>query len=75
MKGIGNMKIAELNGYEIHIPISGGKAGRGGNVTSSIQVRLNHQIIRSFRFNLFGGSHERAIRRAKEFILNQQKGS
>ena len=49
------MKIADYQGYEIHVPTSGGKAGKGHQKTSSIQVHepmiYGGSIIRiSFRF-------------------------
>ena len=36
--------------YKIHIPISGGKAGKGLNKTSSLQVRMDGCILKQFRF-------------------------
>lgn len=48
------MKIGELNGFEFHVPTSGGKAGKGCNHTGTIQVvRTSHhgsQIVKQFRF-------------------------
>jgi hypothetical protein len=32
------MKIADYSGYEIHLPTSGGKAGKGCQVTSALQI-------------------------------------
>jgi hypothetical protein len=45
------MKIATVCGYELHKPTSGGKAGKGRNKTSTIQVRSGTQILAQFRFS------------------------
>lgn len=63
------MKIADLNGYEIHVPTSGGKAGFGCNVTSTIQVRKDGCICKQFRFTIADNeSRDRAIAKAKGFV-------
>ena len=37
-------------GFVLHIPLSGGKAGKGRNVTGSVQVREGGRIVKQFRF-------------------------
>lgn len=62
------MKIADCNGYEVHIPTSGGKAGTGFNKTSTIQVRLGNMIVKQFRFTMDSESSRRAaMRKAREY--------
>jgi hypothetical protein len=64
------MKIGELNGYEFHVPTSGGKAGKGHQKTSTIQVRAGSVIVKQFRFVVADqGSRDRAIRKAKDYVL------
>ncbi len=46
------MKITDYKGFEIHLPDSGGKAGKGHNVTSTIQVRTGSCIVKQFRFEM-----------------------
>ena len=46
------MKVCDYKGYEIHLPTSGGKAGWGRNVTSTIQVRNGTSIVKQFRFTV-----------------------
>lgn len=36
-------------GYNIHVPRSGGKAGKGYNLTTTIQVRRDGLIVKSFK--------------------------
>lgn len=59
-------------GYEIHIPTSGGKAGKGFNKTSSLQVRKNSCIVKTFRFQTACTSCSTgaadAVRRAKAWV-------
>jgi len=63
------MKIGELNGYTFHVPTSGGKAGKGCNVTSSLQVRKGYYVIKQFRFTLADAdSRTKAIQKAKDFV-------
>jgi hypothetical protein len=40
----------EINGYQFYFPTSGGKAGKGCNVTTSLQLRLGNEIKKQFRF-------------------------
>jgi hypothetical protein len=64
------MKLGELNGYEFHVPTSGGKAGKGCNRTSTIQLRMGNRIIKQFRFTLDDpASRTKAIRKAKAFAM------
>jgi hypothetical protein len=46
------MKVTDYKGYEVHIPSSGGKAGKGCNLTSSIQMRKGGRIAKQFRFSM-----------------------
>ena len=65
------MKLAELNGYEVHLPTSGGKAGKGCQKTSSIQVRRNNLIVKQFRFVISDDCTREPLKKAKEFILQE----
>lgn len=63
------MKVWEHRGYEFHVPTSGGKAGKGCNVTSTVQVRAGSQILKQFRFKVADVlSRARAIDKAKAFL-------
>lgn len=66
------MRLLEINGYEIHLPTSGGKAGKGCAVTSSIQVRADGCIKKNIRFKLTdnGESRASAIQKARTYINN-----
>lgn len=44
------MKISDYKGYEIHLPTSGGKAGKGCAVTSNVQLRQGNCIVKQFQF-------------------------
>jgi hypothetical protein len=46
------MLFTTVNGCELHIPTSGGKAGKGHNKTGSVQVRKGGQILKQFRFRV-----------------------
>jgi hypothetical protein len=62
------MLIHEINGYEFHLPTSGGKAGKGQQKTSTIQVRKDNVIVRQFRFDVDSVESRRvAVRKAKAF--------
>ena len=62
------MLIAEMNGYECHLPTSGGKAGKGHQKTSTIQVRKDNRIVKQFRFTIDDNeSRKAAVAKAKEF--------
>lgn len=59
-------------GYDIIIPASGGKAGKGRNVTGSVQVRKHDMILKQFRFKIASDeSRERAQWKARVFIENR----
>lgn len=63
------MKLNDYKGYEIHVPTSGGKAGKGHNLTSTIQIRLDSMIKKQIRFDLASmDSRARAIDSAKRWI-------
>lgn len=63
------MKIATIGQYEIHQPTSGGKAGKGNNITSSIQVRLDSTIVKTIKYSVHRpGGKAGAIAKAKMFI-------
>ena len=63
------MLIATRHGYEFHLPDSGGKAGRGKNATSTIQVRRGNQIVKQFRFPMDDAAkRSEVIDRAKSFV-------
>lgn len=62
------MKVDELNGHEFHLPTSGGKAGKGRNRTSTIQVRRGGVIVKQYRFPMDNEEkRKKAIQRAKDF--------
>lgn len=63
------MKLCDFNGYEVHIPTSGGKAGKGKQSTTSIQLRKGNCILKQFRFKLDGQKPVQAIEAAKKFAL------
>ncbi len=71
------MLIATINGYSVHLPESGGKAGRGHNLTSSLQVFRDgtagsRSIAKQFRFTLHDqNSRTKAIRACKAWINSQ----
>lgn len=57
-------------GYEIRSARpTGGKAGRGLNKTSTIQVLLSNQVMKAFRFKVGdAASFDRATTTAKAFV-------
>lgn len=63
-------KIGEVGGFEAFIPTSGGKAGAGCALTSSIQLRRDNCIAKQFRFDLPSPlSRSKAIKRAKAWAI------
>lgn len=63
------MKIGELNGWSFHVPTSGGKAGKGRNRTSTIQIFKN-DTLKQFRFVVANPeSRKSAMRKAKSFAV------
>jgi hypothetical protein len=65
----GEVKIAEANGLEVHLPTTGGKAGRGNARTGSIQVRDSNMIVKQFRFLWAdAASRAKAIDGARAFM-------
>jgi hypothetical protein len=64
------MKLANLiNGFELHLPMTGGKAGKGHNVTSTFQLRKNGAIAKQFRFTLNKKeSRQAALKKAHDFV-------
>jgi hypothetical protein len=63
------VKLCDMGDYEIHVPTSGGKAGKGHNATSTIQVRRNSLIVKSVRFSLADASERsKAIQKAMDWI-------
>lgn len=69
------MKISTYGGYEIHVPTSGGKAGKGRNATSTVQLRKDNCIVKQFRFRMGGldpastrSNMERAVRKAQAYV-------
>ena len=60
-------------GFWLFFTQSGGKAGKGRNVTASIQVRekmgIRYLVKKSFRYTVNDtASKQRAVDKAKEFI-------
>jgi len=67
------MKIGQINGWSIHIPTSGGKAGKGLNRTGTIQLR-GYDTMKQFRFVVADPeSRKKAMAKAKLFAA--QKGA
>lgn len=67
------MKVTDYKGYEVHLPTSGGKAGKGCNKTSTIQVRRGGCIQKQFRWTLgIAFDRQRAIEKAKAWIAIQR---
>lgn len=63
------MIIGNLHGFEFHVPTSGGKAGRGRQKTSTIQVRRDGLIIKQFRFSVADQQTRlKAIVKAKKYV-------
>jgi hypothetical protein len=62
------MLIDTGNGHQIHVPASGGKAGRGRNRTGTIQVRRHGFIIKQYRFVTADfASYQAAFKKAEDF--------
>lgn len=62
------MKIGEAFGYEVIIPTTGGKAGKGLAITGTVQLRHSCRIIKQFRFTWADKeSRISAMRKAKAF--------
>lgn len=68
------MKILDCKEFEIHVPTSGGKAGKGKNVTGSVQVRCRSQIVKQFRFDALSIYSKRyAIVRAQLYCIENSE--
>lgn len=68
------MKVGEMNGFEFHVPTSGGKAGKGRHTTSTIQIRRGNQIVKQIRFTLSSPeSRTAAVLKAKEYVNEASK--
>ena len=56
--------------YTIYLPGSGGKAGAGKNITSSVQVRRDNCIVKQYRYIVgIRESSDCAIDRAEGYCL------
>lgn len=63
------MKLHDYKGYEFHQPTSGGKAGKGCNRTSTIQIRQGNCIVKQFRFELdIFMDRIRAVKKAEKWV-------
>jgi len=61
------MKVTDYKGYEVYMPTSGGKAGKGCNKTSTLQLRKNNCIVAQARFTVDDlASRARAIAKLKK---------
>lgn len=68
------MKVADCGPYEIHLPTSGGKAGKGRALTCSLQVRRGGVVIKQFRFSVDDPqSRTAATQKAKDFMREHAK--
>lgn len=66
------MLIGAIGEYELHVPTSGGKAGKGQNLASTIQVRFAGSIKKQIRFILTDSeSRKQAIAKARQFVAQQ----
>jgi hypothetical protein len=62
-------------GCQLHYPTSGGKAGKGKAVTSSIQVRQDNRVIKAFKYSLITpGAKGRATRKADVWVKEYLEG-
>jgi hypothetical protein len=69
------VKIGEHESFEIFVPTSGGKAGKGLANTSNVQVRRNGVIVKQFRFKCDDEeSRKAALRKAGAFIRSNGLG-
>lgn len=63
------MILAERNGYVARLPETGGKAGKGQNKTSSLQVLKDNLIVKQFRFTMNNPeSWKAAVAKANQFM-------
>jgi hypothetical protein len=66
------MKLTEYKGFEVHIPTSGGKAGKGCNKTSTIQLRRKSSIAKQFSFVVAdSASRTEAVAKARKWADEQ----
>lgn len=65
------MKIQDYRGFQLHVPQSGGKAGKGRNKTGTVQVRYSGQIMKQFRFDRFSTeNYFKAVDKARAYVDN-----
>lgn len=62
-----------MSNYEIKLARqSGGKAGKGHNKTSTVQVHCDSIIVKQFRFNVDeAGSFKKALAKAQEYTQRE----
>lgn len=65
--------IEKIGIYTICLPESGGKAGKGNNKTSTVQVRkreyMRESLLKGFRYTCNNlDSYSKAKAKAKEFV-------
>ena len=61
--------FGEHGEYTLHFPATGGKAGRGRNKTSALQVRRHNCIVKQFRFTVAqASSRDAAYAKACRFM-------
>lgn len=66
-------------GHTLYIPSSGGKAGKGYNKTSHVQIRRGGMILKQFRFDVYNLPRRKqtlkddAIQKAKMWVDNAMK--
>ena len=59
----------KYKGYTIHFPTSGGKAGRGRNVTSTVQLRTDDCNVKQIRYTVDQpDDFNRALAKAKTYV-------
>lgn len=66
--------IGSFGDYHLYLPTSGGKAGKGANVTSTIQVVKDGLLVKQIRFKLADGA-KAAADKAKTWINEQRTQS
>lgn len=64
--------IGEYRGYVLCLPTTGGKAGKGHNKTSSLQIRNGNTIVNQIRFKI-GTDPKELVAKAKRIIDERRR--
>ena len=69
-------KVGSHNGFDFHIPDSGGPVGRGNNKTGTVVVKQGSAVVKRFRFEaLSAESRGRALEKATRFAAYPSHGT